>query len=108
MSYIKDANELLSKKLKKVPNITILVTANVLGICPSIPYKEGLEILKKQNTCYYILIYITMYYYILLYIIHYYILCITTYIYITFLQSVVVIDSLSLKSNIKKVCKKVI
>ena len=56
------------------------------------------------------LLYITIYYYVLLYIAIYYILLyiIYYYIYITFLQSVVVIDSLSLKNNIKKVCKKVI
>ena len=46
MSYI---NDFLSKfkNLKKVPDDTILVTADVAGFYPSIPYNEGLEVLKK-------------------------------------------------------------
>ena len=50
MSCIKDTNEFLSKfkNLKKVPGNVILVTADVVGLYPSIPRKEVLEILKKQ------------------------------------------------------------
>ena len=50
MSYIKDTNDFLSKlkNLKKVPDNAILVTADVVGLYPSIPHNEGLEVLKKQ------------------------------------------------------------
>ena len=34
--------------MKKVPNNAILVTADVVGVYPSIPHNEGLELLKKQ------------------------------------------------------------
>ena len=49
-SYIKDTNDFLSKlkNLKKVPDNAILVTADVVGLYPSIPHNEGLEVLKKQ------------------------------------------------------------
>ena len=49
-SYIKDANDFLTrlKNLKKVPDNAILVTADVVGLYPSIPHNEGLEVLKKQ------------------------------------------------------------
>ena len=36
------------KKLKKVPDNAILVTADVVGFYPSIPHNEGLEVLKKR------------------------------------------------------------
>ena len=47
---IKDTNDFLSKlkNLKKVPDNAILVTADVVGLYPSIPHNEGLEVLKKQ------------------------------------------------------------
>ena len=50
ISYIKDTNDFLSKlkNLKKVPDNAILVTADVVGLYPSIPHNEGLEVLKKQ------------------------------------------------------------
>ena len=50
MSYIKDTNEFLwkLKNLKKVPDHAILVTANIVGLHPSNPHNEGLEVLKKQ------------------------------------------------------------
>ena len=46
MSYI---NDCLSKleNLKKVPDNAILFTANVVGLYPSIPHNEGLEVLKR-------------------------------------------------------------
>ena len=49
MSYIKDTNDFLSKlkNLKKVPDNAVLFTADV-GLYPSIPHNEGLEVLKKQ------------------------------------------------------------
>ena len=45
---IKDTNDFLPKlkNLKKVPNNAI--TADVVGLYPSIPHNEGLEVLKKQ------------------------------------------------------------
>ena len=44
MSYIKDTNDFLwkLKNLRKVPNNTILVTADVVGTYPSIQHNEGL------------------------------------------------------------------
>ena len=36
------------KNLKKVPDNAILVTADFVGLYPSIPHNEGLEVLKKQ------------------------------------------------------------
>ena len=49
-SYIKDTNYffLKLKDLKQVPDNTLLVTADAVGLYPSIPYNEGLEVLKKQ------------------------------------------------------------
>ena len=54
-SYIKDTNDFLSKlkNLKKVPDNTILVTADVAELYPSIPHNEGLEVLKKQLDSFY-------------------------------------------------------
>ena len=34
--------------MKKIPGNVLLVTADVVGLYPSIPHKEVLEILKKQ------------------------------------------------------------
>ena len=50
MSFIRDTNDFLSKLkiLKKAPDNAILVTADVVGLYPSIPHDEGLEVLKKQ------------------------------------------------------------
>ena len=36
------------KHISKVPDNAILITADVAGLYPSIPYNEGLEVLKKQ------------------------------------------------------------
>ena len=49
MPYIKDTNDFLSKlkNLKKVPDNVIIVTANIVGLYPSIPHNEGLDVLKK-------------------------------------------------------------
>ena len=49
-SYIKSTNDFLSKHkyLKKVPDNAMLVTADVVGLYPSIPHNEGLEVLEKQ------------------------------------------------------------
>ena len=49
MSNVKDTNVFLSKlkNLNKVPDKTILVTVNVIGLGPSIARNEGLEILEK-------------------------------------------------------------
>ena len=49
-SYIRDTADFLAK-LKvagEVPKGAILVTAAVVGLYPSIPHSEGLNILKKQ------------------------------------------------------------
>ena len=50
MSYIKDTNKFLSnlKNLKKVPNNAIVVTAGIVGLHPSNPHDEGLEVLGKH------------------------------------------------------------
>ena len=49
-SYIDDTNDFLLKlkNLKKVPDNAIIVTADVVGLYPSIPLNKGLEVLKKQ------------------------------------------------------------
>jgi len=48
-SYIKDTNDFLDKvrKLKNLPSNSILVTADVVGLYPSIPHDSGLEALEK-------------------------------------------------------------
>ena len=48
-SYIKDTNDFLDKvrKLKNLPSNSILVTADVVGLYPSIPHDLGLEALEK-------------------------------------------------------------
>ena len=50
VSYIKDTNDFLFKlkNLSKIPENAFLVTADVVGLHPSIPHDEGLEVLRKQ------------------------------------------------------------
>ena len=47
-SYLRDTDDFLSKikSLGPLPRNSILVTADVVGLYPSIPHKEGLEALK--------------------------------------------------------------
>ena len=49
-SYIKDRADFLDKlkDLGEIPEGAILVTADVVGLYPSIPHTEGLEVLRKQ------------------------------------------------------------
>ena len=49
MSHIKDSNNFMHKirDLKDIPNDTLLVTADVVGLYPSIPHEAGLQALKK-------------------------------------------------------------
>ena len=49
-SHIKDTADFLDKfkDLGEVPEGAILVTADVIGLYPSIPHTEGLEVLRKQ------------------------------------------------------------
>ena len=49
-SYIKDTADFLDKlkDLGEIPEGAILVTADVVGLYPSIPHTEGLEVLRKQ------------------------------------------------------------
>ena len=49
-SYIRDTVDFLAKikAAREVPKGAILVTADVLGLYPSIPHSEDLDILKKQ------------------------------------------------------------
>ena len=44
-SYVKDLANLLRKirTLGELPKDAILVTADVVGLCPSIPHKDGVE-----------------------------------------------------------------
>ena len=48
-SYIKDSNDFIKKikYLKNIPDNAILVTADVVGLYPSIPHKAGLRALKE-------------------------------------------------------------
>ena len=48
-SYIKDSQDLIneSRKLGKISHNAILVTADVLGLYPSIPHNVGLRALKE-------------------------------------------------------------
>ena len=50
-SHIKDTADFLDKlkDLGEVPEGAILVTADVIGLYPSIPHTEGLEVLRKQH-----------------------------------------------------------
>ena len=49
-SYIKDTGDFLEKlkRLGEIPKGAILVIADVVGLCPSIPHDGGLEVLRKQ------------------------------------------------------------
>ena len=49
-SYIKDAAGFLDKlkDLDEIPDSAILVTTDVVGLYPSIPHTEGLEVPRKQ------------------------------------------------------------
>ena len=49
MSYIKDSNDFMHKirNLKDIPNDTLLVTANVVGLCPSISIESSLQAFKE-------------------------------------------------------------
>ena len=49
-SYIKDSNEFIKKlkEIKEVPKDAIMVTAVVVGLCPSIPHNVGLETLRRM------------------------------------------------------------
>ena len=48
-SYIKDSGDFLKKvkHLGQIPDGAILVTADVVGLYPSIPHKAGLEALRR-------------------------------------------------------------
>ena len=47
-SYIKDSNDFKSKiKNIDIPNDALLVTADVVGLYPSIPHEAGLSALKE-------------------------------------------------------------
>ena len=49
-SYIRDSGDFIEKmkRLGKIPEGAFLVTADVVGLYPSIPHKEGLEALKEK------------------------------------------------------------
>ena len=49
MSYIKDSNDFMHKirNLKDIPNDTLLVTADVVGLCPSISIESALQAFKE-------------------------------------------------------------
>ena len=49
-SYIKDSGDFIEKikSLKNLPESAILVTADVVGIYPSIPHDNGLEVLERR------------------------------------------------------------
>ena len=48
-SYIKDSQDFINKsrKLGKIPENAILVTADIAGLYPSIPHNFGLRALKE-------------------------------------------------------------
>ena len=47
-SYIKDSNDFKSKiKNIDIPNVALLVTADVVGLYPSIPHEAGLSALRE-------------------------------------------------------------
>ena len=48
-SYIKDSNDFIkkAKSLKNIPQDALLVTADVVGLYPSIPDEAGLKALKE-------------------------------------------------------------
>ena len=49
-SYVKDTADFLNKlkDLGEIPEGEIIVTVDVVGLYPSIPHTEGLEVLRKQ------------------------------------------------------------
>ena len=51
MSYIKDSNDFMHKirDLKDIPNDALLVTADVVGLYPSIPHEAGPQALKEVS-----------------------------------------------------------
>ena len=48
LSYIRDSQHFLEKikAIGSVPKNVILVTADVMGLCPHIPHQTGLKALK--------------------------------------------------------------
>ena len=52
MSYIKDSNDFMHKikDLKYIPNNALLVTADVVGLYPSIPHETRLQALDVERT----------------------------------------------------------
>ena len=52
-SYIKDTEDFLKKvqNMGKTPEDSILVTADVVGLYPSIPHNAGLKALKDALDC---------------------------------------------------------
>ena len=48
-SYIKGSNDFINKirDISSIPEGSLLVTADVVGLYPSIPHELGLEALKK-------------------------------------------------------------
>ena len=48
-SYTKDSNNFIKKmkNLKDIPQGTLLVTADVIGLYPSIPHEAGLKAIKE-------------------------------------------------------------
>ena len=49
VSYIKDSNDFKSKiKIIDIPNDALLVTADVVGLYPSIPHEVGLSALRES------------------------------------------------------------
>ena len=48
--YLKDSGDFLKKikNIGKIPQGTILVTADVVGLCPNIPHGAGLEVPRKR------------------------------------------------------------
>ena len=53
MLYIEDSNNYKHKirDLKDIPNNKLLVTADVVGLYPSIPHEAGLQALKEVLEC---------------------------------------------------------
>ena len=51
MSYIKDSNDFMHKirDLKDMPNNALLVTADVVGLYPSIPHDAGVQFLTMYQ-----------------------------------------------------------
>ena len=49
MSYIKNSNDFMHKTrdLKDISNDALLITADVVGLYPSIPHESGLQVLKE-------------------------------------------------------------